>query len=252
MESVQSFERGLAVIRSFGAEAPRQTLSDVSRATDLSRATVRRLLQTLEKEGYCRREDSHFELTPKVLELGYAYLLSHTLPQIVRPHLEDLSDAVRESTSVAVLDGTAMVYIARVQANRVMTVAIDIGSRFEAYRTSLGRAVLAWMDEESLAAIWEASDRRHPTRWTVTTLEQLKERLAEVRACGYSLVDQELEQGVRSVAAPIFDADGMPLAAVNVSTHTSRTTKADLKKRVVPALLRTAAAISTAMTANRF
>ena len=252
MESVQSFERGLAVIRSFGAEAPRQTLAGVARATDLSRATARRLLQTLEKEGYVRREDAHFELTPKVLELGYAYLLSHTLPQIVRPHLEELSATVRESTSVAVLDGTAVVYVARVQANRVMTVAIDIGSRFEAFRTSLGRAMLAWHDDEAVAAIWEASDHRNPTRWTVTSLDQLRERLAEVRSCGYALVDQELEQGVRSVAAPIFDADGHPLAAVNVSTHTSRTAKADLKKRVVPELLRTAGAISTAMTANRF
>ncbi|HUG84207.1 MAG TPA: IclR family transcriptional regulator C-terminal domain-containing protein [Euzebya sp.] len=252
MESVQSFERGLAVIRSFGAEAPRQTLSAVARATGLSRATARRLLQTLQKEGYVRHEDAQFELTPRILDLGYAYLLSHTLPQIVRPFLEDLSDTVKESTSVAVMDGTSVVYVARVQANRVMTVAIDIGSRFEAYRTSLGRAMLAWSEEECIEAIWETSDRRDPTRWTVTSLEELKACLAEVRSTGYALVDQELEQGVRSVAAPIVDTDGAPIAAVNVSTHTSRTTKADLKRRVVPELLVTARDISTALTANRF
>lgn len=251
METVQSFERGLAVIRSFGAAAPRQTLSDVARAAGLTRATARRLLHTLEGVGYVRRDGSLFELTPRVLELGYAFLSSHTLADVARPHLEALSAEVRESTSVAQLDGTSMVYVARVQANRVMTVAIGLGTRFEAYRTSLGRAVLAWMPPEEVARIWEHSDRRHPTEATVRTLDGLRERLAEVRTLGYALVDQELEVGVRSVAAPIFDADGNPMAAVNVSTHTSRTTKAQVRSAVVPPLLRTAEAISGAMTANR-
>ncbi|WP_370325364.1 IclR family transcriptional regulator C-terminal domain-containing protein [Euzebya sp.] len=251
MESVQSFERGLSVIRSFGADAPRQTLSDVARRTGLSRATARRLLLTLEGEGYVRREGSTFELTPRTLDLGYAYLSSHTLAELAQPHLRDLSAKVNESTSVAVLDGSSVVYVARVQANRVMTVSIGIGSRFPAYRTSLGRALLAWRSPGDVAAVWEASDRSHPTRRSATTLAQLTERLAEVRDLGYALVDQELEEGVRSVAAPIRDADGDPTAAVNVSTHTSRTTKAEVRSQVVPALLETAEAISTAMTAHR-
>lgn len=251
MEAVQSFERGLAVIRSFSADAPRQTLSQVARSTGLSRATARRLLQTLEKQGYARRDDAHFELTPRILDLGYAYLLSHSLPQLVRPHLQELAAAVGESTSVAVLDGTAVVYVARVQANRVMTVTIDIGSRFEAYRTSLGRAILAWRDPDEVEGIWARSDRSAPTRFTVATLEALQAHLMEVRASGYALVDQELEQGVRSVAAPILDTEGSAIAAVNVSTHSSRTTKAELRKRIVPALLDTAGAIGTALTANR-
>ncbi len=251
MESVQSFERGLAVIRSFGAEAPSQTLADVARATQLSRATARRLIHTLEAEGYVRRDGSIFELTPRVLELGYAFLSSHALPDLARPHLMALSDEVRESTSVAVLDGSAIVYVARVQANRVMQVSIGVGTRFEAYRTSLGRAILAWLDPARVAEVWEASDRGHPTEHTVTDLDDLQERLDEVRRQGYALVDQELEVGVRSVAAPIRDADGAPVAAVNVSTHASRTTKADIRRAVVPALLRTAEAISTALTANR-
>lgn len=251
MESVQSFERGLAVIRSFGAEAPAQTLADVARATDLSRATVRRLLHTLEKEGYVRREGTRFELTPRVLELGYAFLASHTLADLARPHLERLSTQVRESTSVAVLDGTSIVYVARVQANRVMQVSIGIGTRFEAYRTSLGRAILAWRDPEEIAAVWEASDRAHPTDSTLTDLDAFRAALAEVREQGWALVDQELEVGVRSVAAPIRDDEGRTVAAVNVSTHTSRTTKADLRRDVIPPLLQTAEAITTALTANR-
>lgn len=251
MESVQSFERGLAVIRSFGADAPAQSLSDVARATELSRATARRLLHTLEAAGYVRRDGSIFELTPKVLELGYAYLSSHTLPDLARPHLEKLSTEVHESTSVAVLDGASIVYVARVQANRVMQVSIGIGTRFEAYRTSLGRAILAWRDPSEVADLWASSDRSRPTDATVTDLAQLQERLAQVREDGYAVVDQELEVGVRSVAAPIRDADGIAVAAVNVSTHASRTTKADIRRVVVPPLLRTAEAITTALTANR-
>lgn len=251
MESVQSFERGLAVIRSFGAEAPSQTLADVARATDLSRATVRRLLHTLEKEGYVRRDGTQFELTPRVLELGYAFLASHTLADLARPHLERLSAEVRESTSVAVLDGTSIVYVARVQANRVMQVSIGIGTRFEAYRTSLGRAILAWRAPDEIDALWSASDHSHPTDSTVADLPALRAALAEVRAQGWALVDQELEVGVRSVAAPIRDDEGNAVAAVNVSTHTSRTTKAELRRSVIPPLLRTAEAITTALTANR-
>lgn len=251
MESVQSFERGLAVIRSFGAQAPAQTLSDVARATGLSRATVRRLVHTLEAEGYVRRDGNLFELTPRVLELGYAFLSSHTLADLARPHLEKLSAEVRESTSVAVLDGTSIVYVARVQANRVMQVSIGIGTRFEAYRTSLGRAILAWREPCEVADVWRASDHEHPTDTTVTELSDFQARLAEVRERGYALVDQELEVGVRSVAAPIRDGDGVAVAAVNVSTHASRTTKAGIRSQVVPPLLRTADAISTALTANR-
>jgi IclR family transcriptional regulator, pca regulon regulatory protein len=251
MESVQSFERGLAVIRSFGAHPPAQTLADVARATDLSRATVRRLLHTLEKEGYVRRDGTLFELTPRVLELGYAFLASHTLADLARPHLERLSAQVRESTSVAVLDGTSIVYVARVQANRVMQVSIGIGTRFEAYRTSLGRAILAWRDPEEIDAVWASSDRTHPTDSTIADREAFLAALAEVRDQGWALVDQELEVGVRSVAAPIRDEEGRTVAAVNVSTHTSRTTKAELRRSVIPPLLHTAEAITTALTANR-
>lgn len=251
MESVQSFERGLAVIRSFGAKAPRQTVAEVARSTNLSRASARRLLYTLENCGYVRRDGAQFALTPRMLGLGYAYLSSHPLSELAQPHLRQLSDRVHESTSVAVLDDTSVVYVTRVQANRLMTVSIDVGRRFAAYRTSLGRALLAWLPEEEVATVWERSDHAATTERSVTSLGELLAALEEVRRTGWAMVDQELEIGVRSVAAPIRNIRDEVTAAVNVSTHPSRTTKTDLRSTIVPALLETADEISEAMTAHR-
>ncbi|WP_052668706.1 IclR family transcriptional regulator domain-containing protein [Nitriliruptor alkaliphilus] len=248
-ESVRSFERGLRVIRSF-AHGSQLTLADVARATDLNRATARRLLLTLEELGYVRRVGDRFALTPRVLDLGYAYLSSFEVPDLALPYLERLSEEVHEASSVGVLDGTEITYVARVPANRVMTVSIGLGTRFPAFRTSLGRALLAALDDEEVAAIWERSDRSHPTPRTVTRLEDLLERLREVRERGYALVDQELELGVRSIAAPLHDAGGRTVAAINISSHTSRTSKAELQQRFVPALLRAARDIDHAL-ANR-
>jgi IclR family transcriptional regulator, pca regulon regulatory protein len=249
-ESVRSFERGLRVIRSLGAHGPDLTLAAVARATELNRATARRLLLTLEGLGYVRRRDDRFSLTPRVLELGYAYLSSFGVPQLALPYLEQLSEEVHEASSVGVLDGAHVVYVARVPTNRVMTVSIGLGTRFPAYRTSLGRALLAAMAPEEVADVWAESDRRDPTPRTVTALGELAARLAEVRRRGFALVDQELELGVRSVAAPLHDAAGRTVAAVNVSTHVSRTSKIQLQQAIVPALLRTAAEIDRAL-ANR-
>lgn len=247
METVQSFERGLAVIRSFGAGTERQSVADVAAATGLSRATARRLLHTLEAQGYAQRVGSMFELTARVLDLGYAWLSSLTVAQLATPFLDRLSTAVGESTSVAVLDGTAVVYVARVQANRLMTVSIDLGTRFPAYRTSLGRAQLAWLDDDRLRAIWDASDHDDPTPHTVGDLETLRRRLAEVRDRGWALVDQELELGVRSIAAPIRDADDHVVAAMNVSTHAARTTREQIDTTIVTPLLEAAVGLSRAV-----
>jgi IclR family transcriptional regulator, pca regulon regulatory protein len=249
-ESVRSFERGLRVIRSFGAQGSQLTLSDVARATDLNRATARRLLLTLEDLGYARRVGDRFSLTPKVLDLGYAYLSSLEVPELALPYLEQLSHEVHEAASIGVLDGTEVVYVARVPSNRVMTVSIGLGTRFPAYRTSLGRALLAARPDEEITAIWEASDRSDPTPRTVQHLENLLDLLRAVRTRGFALVDQELELGVRSIAAPLHDAGGRTVAAINISTHSSRTSKAALKQRFVPALLRTAREIDHVL-ANR-
>lgn len=246
-ESVRSFERGLRVIRSFTADTAWQSLAEVARATDLNRATARRFLLTLEELGYVRRVGDRFALTPRVLDLGYAYVSSFGVPELALPYLERLSEQVNEASSVGVLDGTEIVYVARVPAKRVMTVSIGLGSRFAAYRTSLGRVFLASLPDEEVAAVWEASDRSNPTPRTVTDLPALRERLAEVRRRGYAMVDQELEIGVRSIAAPVHDASGRVVAAMNVSTHVSRTSKPELVQRFVPALLAAAESLEHAL-----
>lgn len=249
-ETVRAFERGLRVIRSFGAGGAKRTLADVARAADLNRATARRLLLTLEELGYVQHVDDRFTLTPKVLDLGYAYLSSFGVPELALPYLEVLSAELNEASSVGVLDGSDVVYVARVPANRVMTVSIGLGSRFPAYRTSLGRALLAAWPEEEVAELWESSDRSSPTPHTVDSLESLRKRLREARTSGFALVDQELEVGVRSIAAPLHDVSGRTVAAINVSTHVSRTSKSDLRKRFVPALMRAASQIDHVL-ANR-
>lgn len=249
-ETVRSFARGLRVIRCFGAGSPALTLAEVARATDLTRATARRLLLTLEELGYARRTGDTFTLTPLALELGYAYLASLGVPELALPYLEQLSEEVGEASSVGVLDGSDVTYVARVPANRVMAVSIGLGTRFPAYRTSLGRALLAELPAAEVAAIWERGDPTELAPRTIRRLEDLTAELADVRARGFAIVDQELELGVRSVAAPLHDAAGRTIAAVNVSTHVHRTTKSELQRRFAPALLRTAARIDRAL-ANR-
>ena len=242
-ETVRSFERGLRVIRAFGSGQAEMTLAAVARETELNRATARRLLLTLEELGYVQRRADLFRLTPRVLDLGYAYISSFGLPQLALPFLETLSEKLHEASSVGVLDDTDVVYVARVPAKRVMTVSIGLGSRFPAYRTSLGRALLASLPDDEVRCLWEASDRSDPTARTVTTYKDLAKQLDEVRRRGYALVDQELELGVRSIAAPLHDSSGRTIAAINVSTHTSRTTKQQLHERFIPDLLDTARTI---------
>jgi IclR family pca regulon transcriptional regulator len=226
------------------------TLAEVARKTDLSRATARRLLLTLEELGYVQRRGDLFRLTPRVLDLGYAYLSSFGLPQLTLPFLETLSESVHEASSVGVLDGTEVVYVARVPAKRVMTVSIGLGSRFPAYRTSLGRAILASMTDDEVAEVWETSDRSGPTPRTVISLDGLRTSLAEVRRRGFAMVDQELELGVRSVAAPLHDSSGRTVAAINLSTHVSRTTKQELQARFIPELLGTARSIDEVLASQ--
>jgi IclR family transcriptional regulator, pca regulon regulatory protein len=249
-DSVRAFERGLRVIRIFGADRRELTLSEVAQATDLNRATARRLLLTLEELGYARRVRDRFALTPRVLELGFAYLAALGVPEIALPYLEQLSAEVRESTSLGVLDDTAVTYVGRVPASRIMTVSIGLGTRLPAYRTSLGRALLSALTDEEVAIVWERTDRSDPTPTTVQSLPELLERLAEVRRVGFALVDQELELGVRSIAAPLHDAGGRTVAAVNIGTHTSRTSMEELRASFVPALVRTAADIDRALASR--
>lgn len=237
---VQSLARGLAVIRAFGAERPRLSLSDVARATDLTRASARRFLLTLESEGYVRLRDGLFELTPRVLELGFSYLSAQTLPEVAQPHLETLSHAVGESSSASILDGRDIVYIARVPTRRIMSVGITIGTRFEATATSMGRVLLASLDAAALDTYFEGF---MPTRFTSrTTVDEaaLRAEIDRVRHQGWSLVDGELENGLRALAAPVARG-GAVVAAINLAL----TTGDDDPAALLPPLLDAAAAIST-------
>jgi len=242
---VQSLARGLSVIGAFGADTPELSLSDVARATGLTRAAARRFLLTLVDLGHVRQDGKLFRLTPRVLTLGYAYLSSLSLPGIAEPHLEQLVSEVHESSSMSVLDGRDIVYVARVPTSRIMTVAINVGTRFPAYATSMGRVLLAGLDapalEEHLAslALEPFTDR------TVSSLDDLRARIDETRAHGYALVDQELEHGLRSIAAPVRNRHGQVVAAVNVSSHVSRVTRDKARRELLPPLLRCVQEIET-------
>ncbi|EHR60439.1 IclR family transcriptional regulator [Saccharomonospora cyanea] len=237
---VQSLERGLAVIKAFGAGTPQLTLSDVAKATGLTRAAARRFLLTLADLGYVRSDGRYFGLTARVLELGYAFLSSLSLPEVVQPHLERLSADVHESCSVSVLDGTDIVYVARVAVSRIMTVSIDVGTRFPAHATSMGHVLLAGLDEDALSAYLNEAEFDRLTHRTITSAPSLRAELDVVREQGWALVDQELEEGLRSVAAPIHDKDGKVVAAVNISTHASRTSPEEARTRLLPRLRETA------------
>jgi len=240
---VQSLERGLAVIRAFDEQHPELTLSDVARSTGLTRAAARRFLLTLCDLGYVRSDGRWFSLTPRVLELGYAFLTSLSLTDVAEPHMERLVAEVHESSSVSVLDGADIVYVARVPTSRIMTVSINVGTRFPAYATSMGRVLLAGLSEATLDAYLAEVALRPLSPRTITSADALRRELAKVRRQGWALVDQELEEGLRSVAAPIRDRSGETVAAMNLSAHASRMTIDAARRTLVPPLLATAARI---------
>lgn len=240
---VQSLARGLAVIRAFGAERPRLTLSDVARATDLTRASARRFLLTLEAEGYVRARDGMFELTPRVLELGFSYLSAQSLPEVAQPHLEALSQTSGESSSASILDGTDIVYIARVPTRRIMSVGITIGTRFPAYVTSMGRVLLAFASAAERDTYFEGFAPTPFTPRTVTDEDALRAELDRVHEQGWSLIDGELEPGLRALAVPVSRA-GTVVAAINVSMPASAEDATEQALRLLPPMQHAAAAIT--------
>jgi IclR family pca regulon transcriptional regulator len=237
---VQSLERGLLVIRAFDSERRELGLSEVARATGLTRAAARRFLLTLVSLGYMSQDDGRFSLTPRVLELGYAYLSSLSLPDVAQPHMEALVAAVNESSSISVLDGTEIVYVARVPTRRIMSITLSVGTRLPAYATSMGRVLLAALSPEQLEAILAGVELTPLSARTITDPTALRAALDRVRRQGYAAVDQELEEGLRSLAVPIRDASGTVVAALNVSVHASRASMAALRRDFLP-LAQTAA-----------
>ncbi|HEX6196083.1 MAG TPA: IclR family transcriptional regulator C-terminal domain-containing protein [Jiangellaceae bacterium] len=245
---VQSLARGLAVIRAFDADHRQLTLSDVARITGLNRAAARRFLHTLVELGYVRTDGRVFELRPRVLELGYSYVSSLSLPELALPTMERLVEQVHESCSMAVLDDDEIVYVARVPTKRIMSVAISVGTRFPAYATSMGRVLLAHQEQRWLDDYLGGLKMEPITPRTVRTRDELVEILDDVRRDGYCLVDEELEEGLRALAAPILGAQRRVVAAINVSAHISRGSTEAIRKELLPPLLETAQTISAAVS----
>lgn len=241
---VQSFARGLEVIRSFSAQAPQQTLSEVAERTGLSRAGARRILLTLQTLGYVQSDGRHFKLTARILDLGFAYLSSMPIWDLAEPVMEELVEQVKESCSAAVLEGNDIVYVLRVPTHKIMRNTLGVGSRLPAYCTSLGRVLLADLDDDELLRRLQASPREARTRYTVTEPEALLTRIQQVRRQGWCLVNQELEEGLISLAAPIVNRAGRTIAAINISGQANRTNARAAQEHLLPALLASARSIS--------
>ena len=231
---ITGLARGLAVIEAFSAERSRLSIAEVARVAGLERATTRRCLLTLAQLGYADHDGKFFTLTPKVLRLGHAYLAATPLPKLVQPFLEQLAAATGEDASASILDGTEIVYIARAAQKRVVSISLTVGSRIPAYCASMGRVLLAALDECEAQSRLEHSDRKALTPHTRTDVDDLMAELALVRREGYSLVDEELEIGLRSIALPILAADGRVLAAFNTGAQAARLSAAGLRDDVLP------------------
>jgi IclR family pca regulon transcriptional regulator len=239
-EFIQSLERGLGVIRAFGPHAPEQTVSELATTTGLTRATVRRFLITLVELGYVASDGRSFRLTPRVLELGYSFLSGLGFPDIALPHLERLVAEVGESGEACVLDGADIVYVARVPSTAVITLTVNVGTRMPAHATSMGRVLLAELEPEVLDRYLAETTLKAFLPRTVTEPAALREQLAKVRQAGYAIVDQELEEGLVAIAAPVHDRSGRAVGAINLSTHVMRRSADSVRDGLVEPLLRTA------------
>ena len=242
---VEALARGLSVLSCFDARHPRMTLTEIAAASGLARPTARRLLLTLAELGYVRAEGGSFVLTPRVLGLGMAYVNALGLWDIARPHMENLVASTKESSSMSQLDGSDIVYVARVAVPKIITLRVSIGTKFPAVRTSQGKVLLAALDEAALRGVLALpSDAGLPPYADDRSMADIRDELRTVRARGWALADEELAPGIRSVAAPVRDGDGSVRAALNVTVHASETTVQTLVTEHLPKLLRTAGDIS--------
>ena len=241
---VQSFARGLQVIRSFNAEAPRQSLSEVAAASGLTRAGARRILLTLQGLGYVASDGKFFTLTARILDLGFAYLSSMPIWNRAEPVMEALVQQVQESCSAAVLDATDIVYVMRVPTHKIMSISLGIGSRLPAYCTSMGRLLLSELDDAAVRARLEGSALEPLTRHTLTDVDAIVAKVAQARRQRWCLVNQELEEGLMSIAAPIVDRSGRMVAALNISGQANRTSAKVMQDTILPALISSAKEIS--------
>ncbi len=244
---VNSLARGLEVIRVFTRHKPKMTLSEVAHATDMTRATVRRFLLTLVREGYVETDGKYFGLRPKVLELGFSVLSSMDIWDIAQPIMNDLSNRLQESVFAAVLDRDSVIYVARAHSQRFMNVGITIGSRVPAHCISTGRVLLASLSDEGLHHYLENTTLTKFTSHTVTSKVKLRGLIEEVRRQGWAIVDQELEMGLRSISVPIRDRFGETVAALNVCCPSARITYEETRSRVLTELIASSQQITRAL-----
>lgn len=241
---IEALARGLDVLRCFQPRCPQMSLTDIATATGLARPTVRRILITLQELGYVSATPQGFSLTPRVLELGMAYIGSQGLWDIARPHMEHLVSQTGESSSMAQLDGSDIVYVARVAVPKIISLAVTIGTRFPAPPTSQGKVLLAGLPPQQLRDVLAQPSRSGVTpRWQPDA-DELESVLREVRARGWAVADEELAGGIRSVAVPVRDGDGRVIAAMNVTVHAAETSLETLIEKHLPRLLQAAGAVS--------
>ncbi|MDT3686419.1 MAG: IclR family transcriptional regulator C-terminal domain-containing protein [Pseudorhodoplanes sp.] len=243
-EFMTTLAKGLAVLDAFGPHRPAMTLSQAAAATQVSRATARRILRTLTELGYVAQEGRHFSLTPSILDLGFSYLSTQNWIDHAVPLMKELSERIHESSSAAILQNFEIVYVARVPASRIMSVAISVGSRLPAFHTSMGRVQLGCLADD---VIWRRLTSVRLAQYTPNTITEPQALFARIRADraqGYSIVDEELETGLRSIAVPIVDRRGQAVAGLNLSAHAMRTTREDMCNAFLPALRDVAARIS--------
>jgi len=227
-----SLARGLAVIQAFSQARRELTISQISAQTGFSRAAVRRCLYTLVKLSFAGTDDNrHYYLRPRVLTLGHSYISSMPLAAAAQPILDHVSRILRESCSIATLDETEIVYIARANVTRIMSIDLGVGSRLPAYCTTMGRVLLAYLPPAEAEEILSRIEFRRFTERTVVGVEKLRQILKMVQRNGYSIVDQELEHGLRAVAVPIRNSTGQVVAALNVGVHAQRVSIQELQTR---------------------
>jgi IclR family pca regulon transcriptional regulator len=238
-EFVQSLERGLAVIRTFSRDTPSMTLSEIAERTGLNRAAARRFLLTLKQLGYVDTDGRRFSLRPRVLELGYSYLASVPVWEVARPHLEELADRVMETTSASVMDGTDIVFVARVETKRIMSMTLGVGSRLPAWATAMGRVLLSELRADQLDRYFSQVPLEPLADRTVTDPRRLRKIIAKAGKQGWTLVDQEVEEGVRSLAVPIRGPGGKAECALTVCSHAFRVSVDRIMEEFLPLVLDT-------------
>lgn len=240
---VKSVEKTFSVLLAFSADEPRLTITRAAAKADLSRAAARRFLLTLVDLGYLRMDGSHFELTPRCLDIGASFLANLSLPQIAEPHLKELAVNLNETASLCVLDGAEIVYLARVAAPRLLSVSVNVGTRFPAWATSMGRVLLAGLPERAREEFFASLSLQPFTHHSVSSIDRLRAEVDRAGAQGFSMVSQELDDGLRGVAVPVRRGNDL-IAAINVSLQTHRVPEDEIARTVVPQLVQAAQSIA--------